>query len=416
MVESRVGLGDAARAVWRLGIVAGVRGVIAPLAELIQTDHGHAAASSGAGRGSAGLIVESVTQMPGRDELAALPGRVTLIPLTGLRPCAAIFPMADPVLLASGRLTALRSVVTARAGADEAVSRLLDRVLGSSYLVEDLDAALMLSATMPGARFCYTVRRGDGDGWTRACGSGRGGWGCFGVLQRRSELAELEVEVARLSEALEKERAGLNAADAEAAAISAQQTELRAKVAAEHRGLVQDQTRSEQLAGELSRVERDSRNADEESQQHRTRLSKLKRIGPSAGSAEKLHGLHGEQVSAAKEIEEQLHVINVRADADTSRSRPCGLSRASSASNWRHRGGSTGGLSWRRKVPSARKGIWCPWSPKQVAARGASGGDFRGRAQIERAGADAMRLEDEVAEVEASVTEAAGRVQSSGSY
>lgn len=137
-----------------------------------------------------------------------------------------------------------------------------------------------------------------------------------GLLQRRSELTELVSEVGRLGGALETERAGLKAADAEAAALSEKQAEVRTRLAAEQRGLIGEQARLEQLGAELSRLERERRQLDDEAQQLATRLAKLEEDRARLRDrAEKLRGLHEDQLSAGAALEGQIKTLALRAES-----------------------------------------------------------------------------------------------------
>lgn len=342
MVESRVGLGDAAREVLKAKEEGrGFGGVIAPLADLIETGREHAAAVEAAlGQTLQALVVESVSSMPTPAEMGTLSGRVMFVPVSGLSERGPGATPAhrwreepiEPGLTDSERFIPLRSVVrvsglsAAPSGADEVplpenglstghrAASLIDRLLGSTYLVDSLDAALMMAALSPGARFVTrdgSVMEPDG----RVLAGPPSSRSESGILQRRSELAELETETARARESLEKERAGLRGVDTEAAAISALQSELRSRIAGEQRALVGEQARVEQLASELSRLERDARNLEEESRQLSGRIAKHAEDRQKLRDrSDRLAGLHQEQCSLVSQFERQLAEIAVRAD------------------------------------------------------------------------------------------------------
>jgi hypothetical protein len=86
MDEARVGLGDAAKEVLsRRDAGSGFAGVIAPVADLIQTDRTHAPAVEAAlGANLQALVIRSIGAMPTTDELASLSGRVVFVPMAGL--------------------------------------------------------------------------------------------------------------------------------------------------------------------------------------------------------------------------------------------------------------------------------------------------------------------------------------------
>ncbi len=317
MVQSRTGLGDAPRAV--LAARESGRGfstVISPLADLIQTDAAHAATvETLLGAELEAIVVES---LPAHEELASLTGRVTFIPLDPLSLGASTHAHSAPwhSYLESLGATSLRSIVSSRSS-DSRIDALLDRLLAETFLVTDIDAAHAAQELLPRARFITRDGIVLSRGRIHAGPATRGGEGeASGILQRRIELASLETEVGRLSGELNIARTELAGVDADAAAISASQAELRSRIAAEHRALVHDQTRSEQLASELARLERDGRNADEESRQHRTRLAKLEEDRARLRDrAEKLLALHEDQVASAKTIESELVSFDAKADA-----------------------------------------------------------------------------------------------------
>jgi chromosome segregation protein len=331
MDEARVGLGDAARAVLaRRDAGEGFAGVVAPLADLIETDRAHASAVEAAlGANLQALVIRSLADMPTAEERASLAGRVVFVPLAGLEfrgdhttPLHRWSDDAvDPAIVASGRVTPLKTVVRLRSpattGDTPTAASLLDRLLGRTYLVENLDSALMIGAMAPGARFVTrdgSVMESDGRILAGPLVGTQGDDG--GVLQRRSELAELHEELTRLGASLDAERASLQAVDAEAAAISAQQTDLRSRLAAEQRALIGESTRLEQLGGELSRLDRERRTLDEEAQQLAARLAKVEEDRARLKDrAEKLSGLHADQVAAAAALDEDIRRISLRAES-----------------------------------------------------------------------------------------------------
>jgi chromosome segregation protein len=333
MVESRVGLGDAARAVLAAKEQgSGFAGVIAPLADLIETDREHAGAVEAAlGATLQALVIPTIADMPAPEDLATLPGRVTFVPLAGLADRGPEVTPAhrwredpiDPALIDSHRVIPLRAVVRDLDGSiphapmASSSSTLLDRLLASTYLVESIDAALMLAAAHPGARF--VTRDGavmEPDGRITAGPANTSGSESAGILQRRSELAELEAELARLSASLEHERRALRAVDAEAAALAHQQADLRSRLSTEQRTLVGEQARIDQLVSELSRLERDGRNLDDEAQQLSARIAKLEEDRARLlERAARLQGLHDEQSAAAAALDQELQSFASRVEA-----------------------------------------------------------------------------------------------------
>ncbi len=342
MVQARVGLGDAVREVMAMRDAGtAFTSVLAPLADLIDVDRAHAAAVEAAlGPALQALVVRTLADLPTPAQTATLTSRVTFVPITGLHAVPGRDIPAhrwsedrlDQSILASGRATPLRSVVRWRdeldanpdapdaSHADEsgtASSALLDRLLASTYLVESLDAAIMLAAITPGARFVTpdgTVMEPDARVHAGPLTGAQGE--AAGILQRRSELAELLTQVDSLAADLERERATLAAADADAAALSTQQADLRGRLAPEQRALVGEQARAEQLTADLARLDREEKHLADELAQLRTRLATLEADRVRLRDrAESLRGLHEEQAAAALVLEQDLAQVRLRADA-----------------------------------------------------------------------------------------------------
>jgi chromosome segregation protein len=328
MVEARLGLGEAVRAVLeQRDAGAAFTSIIAPLADLIETDREHASAVEAAlGASLQALVVPSIAQMPSAEQRRTLSGRVMFLPLAGLArgtgPAPATAELED--LIRTGRAVPVRALARLRALDDQEPGPgqdLLDRLLQGIWLVEDLDSALMLAAVLPGARF--VTRSGEvmePDGRVQAGPLSGAGGEPAGMLQRRSELVELETELAQRGEDLAAERTQLQAVDAEAAAIAASQAELRSRLAAEQRGLVGDQARLEQLSAQLTRLQRDRGHLEEELQQLHLRLGSAEQDRQGlAERAERLGGLHREQLDLAMDLEAQLQSISAAAEAHNER-------------------------------------------------------------------------------------------------
>jgi chromosome segregation protein len=331
MVETRAGFAESVRAVLKAREGGAFQGVIAPLADLIETrpevDADAAAAVEAAlGADLQGLVVESAASLPTHEELAKLPGRVTFLPMTAAAPCADHVPSVD--LAAAGfaldssraRLVALRSLVRAREGdrADPRLQDLLDRVLGRSYLVSNLDAALMLaSGPLSGQRARFITRDGmmlDADGRVNA-GSGTADEAA-GFLRRRAELDTLRAQVAELSGTLDTERTALKGVDTEAAAITAQLGAVRQSLAQQQRTALQEQNKLERLQADLARVEREKRGLDQEAAQLEARVSKLEEDRAKLQErAESLGRLQEEETAAAAALDNEVKTIQLRADA-----------------------------------------------------------------------------------------------------
>jgi chromosome segregation protein len=330
MVETRAGFADAVREVLKAKAAGrAFTTVVAPLADLIETRpgvdaDGAAAVEAALGQDLQALVVESASTLPSRDELTSLPGRVTFLPMIAAAPCADAVPSVvwGLTIESTGRFVALRSLVRAREGdtADPRLQDLLDRILGRTYLVADLDAALLLaSGPLSGQRARFVTRDGkllDADGRVQAGNTTATPDAASGLLRRRAELESLKVRVCDLVAILEIERTNLKNVDAEAAALSAQAGEVRQALAQQQRTVLTEQNRLDRLAADLARAERERAALDQEQAQLAERLAKLDHDRQGLQDrADSLGRLHEEESTAAKTIETDLKSIQLRADA-----------------------------------------------------------------------------------------------------
>ncbi len=316
MLAARAGLGEAVRAVLaRRERGEGFTGVIAPLADLVETSPEHAAAVEAAlGPALQALVVETVSSLPRPEELATLPGRVTFVPIARIGP----MPARKSPGAADGafeRVVPLRTVVRARGGLEsERTEALLDRLLGDAYLVPDLDSAVLLAAgPLAGCRM--VTRDGSAlepDG--RVVAGPRAA--SEGVLQQRSELTRLEAELDESAAGLARERAALERVDAEAAALNAVRTELRQSLANEQRQLASEQSRLDRLRTEAARLERERQGAAEEADRARERLARIERDRAALRErAEMLARLHDDQAAEAERLEAEVARTQALRDA-----------------------------------------------------------------------------------------------------
>jgi chromosome segregation protein len=300
MVANRVGLAQAVRGV----LDAKARGtgfasVQAVLADLIEADTRHAHIVEAAlGPYLQALVVGTLADVPGMDQLAGLAGRVTFAAMhapardAGTREHAASSPSSgdqsvepsarEPEVYIPGvsrvrglvrprtvgprpgrETTSTAEPVPSELGSDVAgVAALLDRVLRATYLVGDLDAAMMLRASgllgRPGeARF--VTRAGEvleADGRVTA-GPVSTDDEAGGLLARRSELEDLATQAQSLQAQVRSQRAALGTLDADAASLASDLAQTRSALAEQRRLLAQDEARAEQMARELERLERE---------------------------------------------------------------------------------------------------------------------------------------------------------------
>jgi len=142
LIESREGMSESVRdalAAREADPDGPLRAVVAPLAELIETDAYHAAAVETAlGARLEALVVDRLAAIAESELIAALPGRVALLPVhtPAAAPAKPILPPGAIPGLAD-RVRPVRPLVRA----SDDLAPLLDRLLDSVSLVPDLEAA-----------------------------------------------------------------------------------------------------------------------------------------------------------------------------------------------------------------------------------------------------------------------------------
>ena len=315
MVRSRAGLAEGAKWVMeRREGGDGFAGVVAPLAELVETQSEHAAAVEAAlGSDLQALVTRSIVDGPSPEERSALPGRVRFLPLRGLgAPAAATLPDAVP----GTHLTGLRALVRAHDG-DAAVSALLDRLLARTYLVEDLDAALLLAAGAFGAGVRFVTKAGEVLGeYGRVDAGPPGAEQGGGLIRRASELAELEARLGVLTAELNGERGELERLDAAWGEVNAERERVSSDLAEQRRLLAGEQARLDRLEAEQTRFDREIASAGEELGKARARGEEMENArGARIEKADALERLAVDQRAALSSLNQQLSDLERRAEA-----------------------------------------------------------------------------------------------------
>jgi chromosome segregation protein len=333
MSQSRVGFGESVRKVLDAKRAAAgsdrpvFASVIAPLADLIDSDPEHAGAvESALGQTLQSLVVPSLTELPSPEDLATLPGRVNFVPIAGIGQAEAGAGTGADLDVASlgGRLIPVRGLARIRVMDDApsitGLEGLLDRLLGTTFLVESLDTAMLLLAGplahLAGkARF---VTRGglvmEADGQISAGPKAKGAE--VGVLQRRGELRELEGRIREVSADLEVQRTELASVDSEAAALSARARELRTELAAAQRKAVGEQAQLERQQADAARMARDQQAIAGEISQYAQRLEKLRQDTDAIRErADRLARLHEEESAGLATIEEDVRKVSLRIES-----------------------------------------------------------------------------------------------------
>jgi len=325
MDASRAGFGDAVRTVLEhRDRGEGFAGVLGAVADLIETDHRSASAVEAAlGASLQSLVVRTPMDLPGAEEIAALDGRVTFLPMIpiGVEACTVEARAPIDAVLAAGRVTAIRPLVRLRPEALDALGedgqRLLDRLLGRTFLVEDLDAAMLLSAGVLGAGARFVT--GDGsvletDGRIIA-GPNSVETGGEGVLRRHAELDDLRLDLERLDAELDASRTELAETDELASALSGERAELRSHLAGQERQLAATQARCERLDSDRRRQTESIESLAQDAEQLGARLETIQTEGVQLRArADRLENLLLEQRASAESLDARLTQFQVRAE------------------------------------------------------------------------------------------------------
>ncbi len=307
MIESRVGLGEAAREALdrREAGAPGYESIVGPLADLVRVTGADALVVEAAlGGALQAIAVTCAADLAASPILGALAGRVTFLPLTddGAPTDDAISPLPPGVERAVDFVD-----VDQRAGA------LLRRLLGRTYVVATINDALLEARgplATPGARFVTRngeVLEADGRliaGPLSAEESGRG------LLQRRAEMGELEISLTTLSARIEESRTRLRGLDEQAAALDARRSALRTDLAEERRHIAAEEARRDRLGVELDRLGRERRAIDDEAAETADHIAALtKERDALLEKAESLGRLEQEQAVTLGGAEEAVATL-----------------------------------------------------------------------------------------------------------
>ncbi|MGQ0629378.1 MAG: AAA family ATPase [Phycisphaerales bacterium] len=436
MASRRVGLSEAvARVLDAREREPAFAGVVGVLSDLIEVEAEHAGAVEAAlGANLRALVVSTLMQMPGEPVLAGLAGRVTFAPLRAVGRAASALdaeqgdssepaPVGSPSVesgqplparpdLGAGAIGIAQLIRTAPGAPAEARANLADllhRLVGWTYLVRDLDAAMLLSAgPLAGARFVTAsgaVLESDGrvTAGVETEDDGKG------VLARQAELRGLEVRLTTARTDLENERARVRAIDSEAADLSTRIGQARSTLESQRRTLGSEELRAEQLDAQLERLAREKGTLTEEITGLAERSATLDREqGELRQKAEALARLYTEQADLARVAEDEGGRVQQQADAFTETMTAARVEagrlaeQAGSARRERQRLESAAEEAQRRAAALEQ----------QVLARAAAAEDHRmavqeAAATARQAGDAAEGFERQVAEATAHVEEAA---------
>ena len=321
MASARVGLDEAVKGVLERrdealaahedNLFARIRGT---LAELIEVNAQHAPAVEAAlGPLLQGLVVERLDPVADQPVLDDLPGRVTFLPLASPATASSPAPIDLPELM-STRVRRIASLIRC----DESVRPLLERLLSTTLLAPDLEAATML-AFGPLADTAARLVTDDGsvlepDGRLAAGPAGVGHDGA-GLLQRASELAELNHRVNEHSTALEAQRSRLSSLDDRARSLNDDLSKQRAAHAAAERQRVVAEASAQRLGDERQRLERARPAMHDERERITARISELEaELADLAECLEQTHRQHDQQAALLEELEGAIESASSAAD------------------------------------------------------------------------------------------------------
>jgi len=251
------------------------------LAELIDTDVANAKIVEAAlGDNQQTLIVDRLADIcsttTGRAAIEALAGRVTLLAIDQ-PPIPAIAPQAVPELRegedrAANALTPNPTRILDLVRYPSWLATIAYRVLGQTYLVQDLDRALLLRATLPdGARFVTKsgeVLEPDGRVFAGPSTSGA----VSGLISRRSELASLDAELNELEALIASDQQTLAMLSDQAAHAEQVASELQKSIFDLSAGRAELTSKLEGLAGQIASLEKERPALTQEAEQVHAQL------------------------------------------------------------------------------------------------------------------------------------------------
>jgi len=315
MVDSRVGLGEAAR--WLLDSRASAAegsvfsSILGPVADLLSVAGDHAAIVEAAlGPNLQGIVVESLEVIARSTELADLPGRALLLPVR-----------VPEVKRAEPDSSAVAPRVLDLIRCDERVRPLFERLLSRTFVARDIESAMLLSAgPLAGARFVTpggAVLEPDGRVAVGPLNQEDQG---EGLLRRRSELDELGALLTELDTVLDSDRSALASVDERAAEVHERLAALRTSLAGEQRAMVTDESAGHRHRAAIERLERESRGVREELTQVEQRAAASREEqGALHDRAESMQRLLDEQAESAHALERGIESMQSALDAESER-------------------------------------------------------------------------------------------------
>ncbi|HEX7009970.1 MAG TPA: chromosome segregation protein SMC [Phycisphaeraceae bacterium] len=229
-----------------------VRGL---LAQLIEADVEHAPIVEAAlGDHQQALVVDRLASVcsdeGGRAAIEALAGRVTFVAIDQ--------PPLPPLPPLDARMAAVGQPVIDLVRYPDWLGPVVWRLLGRTLKVRDLDAALMLRATLP-AGYRFVTQTGellDADGRVFAGPTHAEATG-GGLISRRSELAVLRRKIAQLDEQIAQDQQALSQLSDHAAHVERIANELRQSIYEANTARVELSSRIESLSTQIASLEKE---------------------------------------------------------------------------------------------------------------------------------------------------------------
>lgn len=291
LIESRAGLGDAAREVLtrRDAGEAGYALVRGALADFIHVESEHAPAVEAAlGSALQAVVVGSLGEIAEAREVLAAHGRLTALPLRDVLPESSAAAAAVATIPAD-RAAFARDLLRC----DDLVRGAVDALLGNTIVVRDLDSAMLLAAG-PARDARFVTRAGEvvePDGRV-TLGAMNGSDSGIGLLRTRAELDDLSGVLSEQTAAADGLRSRLSALNARSEEVDARRTEVRRTGVEARRAQASCDSGAERLRAEASRLERQRLSLTEEIRTSEARIESLSAERDKAlAQAEKFDGL-----------------------------------------------------------------------------------------------------------------------------
>jgi chromosome segregation protein len=319
LIESRAGLGDAAREVLAkrdagepgYGVVRGA------LADFITVETEHAAAVEAAlGSALQAVVVGTFGEIADAKDVLASHGRLTALPLRdsieGLSN-----GRADLAMVPTDRAAFARDLLRC----DNAVRGAIDALLGDTIVVHDLDSAMMLAAgPAQGARF--VTRAGEvvePDGRV-ILGAMNGADSGVGLLRTRAELDDLLGVLTEQTDAAHGLRSRLSALNARSEEVDVRRSEVRRVGVEARRAQASCESGAERLRAEASRLERQRASLTEEIRASEARIASLSSEREQAiAQASKFEGLLNDERAGVEALRAEVGEVQRNVESLTER-------------------------------------------------------------------------------------------------